>query len=155
MNIFLGPWGPFKPLEQNRKKRGRRGGKGHTPRPKLATESLSPLCYSHWPTVRWGKLLLAIFAYLGHSSETESIRFVPPSRGSTEPLSIDEGSWPKDMETSSTAMSSGQGSEAWGKSAVPDLRTRFVWADRSTAKVEEEGSPETARADASNESGVV
>ncbi len=27
--------------------------------------------------VRWGKLL-AIFSYLGHPSETEPIRFVPP-----------------------------------------------------------------------------
>ena len=69
LNIFLGPWEPFKPLEQ--KQKVRRGENGHTPGPKLATESLSPLCYSHRPNVRWGKLLLAMLAYLGHPSETE------------------------------------------------------------------------------------
>ena len=121
----------------------------------VVSESLSPLGYSHRPTDRWGKLLLAIFSYLDYLSESGSIRLRPLSKGSTKSLSRDEGSWPKDMVPASTATSSGQGSEALGAPPVPDLRTRFFKAERPTAKVEEEGEPETARADASIESGVV
>ncbi len=81
-NIFSkGTWEPFKQLEQKRKKKGVREGSDHTPRPQLATESLSHLGYSHRPTDRWGKLLHSLDSYLGHPSETESSRLIPPSGG--------------------------------------------------------------------------
>jgi hypothetical protein len=85
--LFSGPWEPFKPLEQKRKKRGRRGGTATTPSPLLATYSLRPLgYYSHRPTGRCGRLLLAIDSCLIHPSEAGSIWLVPSSGGRLVPL---------------------------------------------------------------------
>ena len=65
--------------------------------------------------------------------------------------SRDGGSWPEGEAPASTDMSAGKGADARGETAGPDARTRCFFQEyvrrrsvRSTAKVEEEGSTETA-----------
>ena len=114
-NIFFqrAPGSLLNNLSKKEKKGGRKGD-DHIPRPRLATESLSLLGYSHRPTVMWGKRLHALDSYLSHSSETESSRLMFPSGGSTALLSISPpsgGAGSRVMTPASTAMASDRGAE--------------------------------------------